>query len=187
MNRALNTYQNATLWWLRGEDTYQFDKNKVTHRANPQSSFAYIWNEEIANKIHRFQQFAECADGIGGQIQLQAAQQVLKACGAARGAAVWKRVTRGATVERSSDATWLPLVVRLASADRVPELAELEVGRESPDLETVDELLGGLAVFTCAYMASNELKVVPLPGVPSGEIIPVDLASIPVVTRLPGE
>jgi hypothetical protein len=175
--------------WLHGEHEYQFGKNKKTHNADPQASLAYIANTEIGNKWHRFQLFAghaSISDDRG--IELQAGQQLLKSCGAARGALVWQYALDGKSVDEGSEQTWRDLDSYYSAlhtgAEDLPQRDQLEAPLEvaiSPatiepnngnyNIEPVFTRLSGLAIvyFAVQQTRLNEI-VVPKPGVESGHI-----------------
>lgn len=178
--------ENVTQW-LEGEHAYQFGKNQLTHKADPAASIAYIMQKEIGNKWHRFQFFNDAAKpSYETGICLQASQQLLKACGAARGALVWDYVSNGYTVEQGSELSFDTLSANanlwLAGAS-LPNnsLLEASIGDaiapyvlERADVEPVFVRLAGLVVVHMMDQQSNTGEfVLPAPGLPSGTIGPL--------------
>jgi hypothetical protein len=176
----------ATRDWLRGEDDYQFGKNMTTHNADPASSMSYILGTEIENKWYRFQLFNSTAKSDGdSKLLLQASQQILKACGAARGALVWDYVTQGCSVDEGSKYTFVDLAEHFdaqspqAIQANVPKL-ELPIDAAiSPyelvpkDVKSVFTQLASLVATHLYDLGSNTGSLIlPKPGLPSGEIEP---------------
>lgn len=175
--------------WLHGEHEYQFVKNKKTHNADPQASLVYIAGTEIGNKWHRFQLFLGHASLIADrELELQAGQQLLKTCGAARGALVWQYAIEGKSVDEGSEQTWRDLtdyydelstdVSELPQRDQLEAPLEVaispatvEPNNGSYEIGPAFTRLSGLAIV---YFADQQARlgeiVMPKPGVESGHI-----------------
>jgi hypothetical protein len=174
----------ATRDWLKGEDSYQFDKNRKTHTADPTASITFILGTEIGNKWHRFQLFNSAAKlDRDSQLFLQASQQVLKACGAARGALVWDYVLQGYTVSQGSQLSFVAL------NECFDEQSPKDIQSQLPLLELpIDaaiaphQLIPGeakqvftkLATLAAAHIYDTSERtgslILPRPGLASGEI-----------------
>jgi hypothetical protein len=175
--------------WLHGEHEYQFVKNNMTHNADPQASLTYIASTEIRNKWHRFHLFVGHAGLTADSgLELQAGQQLLKSCGAARGALVWQYALDGNSVPDASEQTWRDLQDYYGAlhtgVEALPQRDQLEAPLEeaiSPatvepnngnyEIGPVFTRLSGLAIV---YFADQQARlggiVMPKPGVESGHI-----------------
>jgi hypothetical protein len=173
-------------YWLAGEHAYQFGKNKLTHKADPAASIAYIMGTEINNKWHRFQLFNEASKlSREAALCLRASQQLLKACGAARGVLIWGHVSNGYTVEQGSELSFATLSAHSNlwnSGTSLPDTSLLEAPIEEAiapytlepsDMESVFTQLAGLAVVHMLDQQSRGGQLVlPRPGLASGIVEP---------------
>jgi hypothetical protein len=175
--------------WLKGEHDYQFDKNRITHNAESSKSIAYIMDTEIGNKWNRFQIFnGEAHKSSDRGLYLQSSQQLLKACGASRGALVWDYVANGQTIDQGSTSSWEDLdqyYHLLATDDTVPShnllSAELKDALDPASVESSEGIYNIKPVFTrlsglaIAHLLEQEELIgemlVPKPGTVSGEIV----------------
>lgn len=173
---------NAVLWWLQGEDAYQFDKNATTLNADPAKSIEAIWGNEIASKLDRYDIFRKSSDG-NELIALQALQAVLKSCAAARGAYVWCMVGGGLLIKDAREQSWQPVTAALEDADVVNDPTEVRrLLLKPPELQTIARVTGCLAVASSQFIEDQDLRVIPNPGVSSGDITPITLDEIPLAT-----
>ncbi len=179
MNAGYNQYTRAALWWLHGEDAYQFDKNERTLHADPQASIEALWQYEIANKLSRFRTLDRSAEQQI-PVQLLALQTLFKSAAAARGVVVWTRVLNGSTMPVAQRASWAPIKKALKDASRPVDLDNItSLLREAPTRARVEQTAGVLAVAAAHYIHDSRLDTLPQPGVASGEIQPVLLGDIP--------
>lgn len=169
--------------WLQEGHGYLFAKSLKTH-ADPTSRATYLISEEIANKWHRFQLFADQNQFGDQDLSLRSTQQILKACGAARAALVWSYVQAGAELDDGSNQSWQDLdEYQSKLADGTEELPKQALLSEPievalapyelrlPSAKPVFTRMAGLAI---AYLDMQQAQfgeaLIPRPGIPSGYV-----------------
>lgn len=166
-------------WWLQGEHSYQFEKNKRTHQGNPLRSLYDIVELEIPNKWCRFQFFREAfLREPNPRAHLQATQQLLKTTAAARAAFIWGGVAEGRAFADQACQSWAQLTsyqagllneTRVLPAVGELSLKECPVGTEVPatsrELGERFTYLSGLAVV---HLMDTSERFGPLPMPVSG-------------------
>jgi hypothetical protein len=182
--------------WLFGENTYQFNKNYLTHRGHPRQSRDYILSTEIPNKWGRFQHFRRINRVEPDDLRLRqhVGQNILKACAAARAAYVWDEVDREPShdLESAQDKSWSVLSgylngIRdgerlmpgydLLDKKDVKEAVEAYAGKKGAYARPVAAYIGmvGLSLTALIEQTATDSTqkrelVLPEPGVPSGSI-----------------
>lgn len=184
--------------WLHGEHEYQFNKNRITHNANPITSRHDILMTEIPNKWHRFQHFRSIRvhdqefDPKAAQdpkLLMQVGQNILKCAAAARGAFVWAEVdANNLSVEEASQKSWDTLEEfkdrllnqryslpspSLLRPGMTPESAIKDYSRNPYAYGKPTPTFVGmtaLAITAVLEQSPKDTIVLPEPGVTSGEL-----------------
>lgn len=171
--------------WVAAEGDYAFTKNDPLFSGDAElpGRLTYIMNIEIPNKWGRFQLFRR------NEAPLQASQQILKVCAAARAASMLNKMIDGVDFKRASRATFEEYenqtIEEARSYNQAQEAAKLDgifalaIGAEDPFLfgnrytvvPQVFRNASRMAIAQVMDVAEDDRLIMPEPGHPSGNVV----------------